>query len=61
MISDISVGDNGQCLNCVLNSGKALRFHAIWLRDNAPDAETRSAGNGQRLITVQSIVENLTI
>ena len=34
---------------------KACRFHALWLRDNAPDAETRSAGNGQRLITILAI------
>ncbi len=31
------------------------RFHAIWLRDNAPDAETRSAHNGQRLLTLNDI------
>ena len=31
------------------------RFHAIWLRDNAWDSETRDAGNGQRLITLQDI------
>lgn len=28
------------------------RFHAVWLRDNARDAATRSASNGQRLITL---------
>lgn len=31
------------------------RFHAIWLRDNAQDAETRAPGNGQRLIAVRDI------
>jgi len=31
------------------------RFHAIWLRDNAPDAETRDPGNGQRLIALRDI------
>lgn len=31
------------------------RFHAIWLRDNAQDAETRAAGNGQRLIALRDI------
>ncbi|MGI9477145.1 MAG: 2-trimethylaminoethylphosphonate dioxygenase [Hyphomicrobiaceae bacterium] len=34
---------------------ESLRFHALWLRDNAPDAETRSPTNGQRLITLQDI------
>ena len=32
-----------------------LRFHAIWLRDNAPDPQTRAAGNGQRLIALRDI------
>lgn len=31
------------------------RFHALWLRDNSPDPETRAAGNGQRLITLRDI------
>lgn len=34
---------------------ETLRFHAMWLRDNAPDAQTRSATNGQRLITLLDI------
>ncbi len=33
----------------------SCRFHAIWLRDNAQDAETRAVGNGQRLITLRDI------
>ncbi|MBL8905836.1 MAG: gamma-butyrobetaine dioxygenase [Rhizobiales bacterium] len=48
----------------VLDEGRAVelsfgersaRFHAMWLRDNALDAETRSPTNGQRLITVLDI------
>jgi gamma-butyrobetaine hydroxylase len=31
------------------------RFHAIWLRDNAQDAQTRAPGNGQRLIALRDI------
>ena len=38
-----------------LRSGEVARFHAIWLRDNAPDSPTRDPGNGQRLITVLDI------
>ncbi len=33
----------------------AHRFHAIWLRDNASDPQTRAAGNGQRLIALRDI------
>ena len=48
----------------VLDEGRAIelsfgarnaRFHALWLRDNALDAETRSPTNGQRMITVLDI------
>lgn len=35
--------------------GTRSRFHAIWLRDNALDPETRAPGNGQRLITIGDI------
>lgn len=35
-----------------------LRFHAIWLRDNAQDSSTRSSGNGQRLIALKDIPAN---
>lgn len=34
---------------------KTSRFHAIWLRDNAGDPETRAPGNGQRLISLRDI------
>lgn len=40
---------------------EALRFHAVWLRDNAPDAETRSTANGQRLITLGDIPKETRI
>ena len=35
--------------------GEARRFHAVWLRDNAQDPQTRSPGSGQRLITLLDI------
>ena len=37
------------------------RFHAIWLRDNASDPETRDPGNGQRLILPGAIPSDLRI
>ncbi|GGH27404.1 gamma-butyrobetaine dioxygenase [Cribrihabitans marinus] len=41
--------------------GTAARFHAIWLRDNALDPETRDPGNRQRLITLSDIPADLAI
>ena len=40
---------------------ETLRFHAVWLRDNAPDGATRSPANGQRLITLSDIPQDTTI
>jgi gamma-butyrobetaine dioxygenase len=46
--------DDGKAIELTIN-GEVLRFHAMWLRDNASDPQTRSPGNGQRLITVLDI------
>lgn len=46
--------DGGAALEIEL-AGVPRRFHALWLRDNAQDPATRSAGNGQRLITLLDI------
>ncbi len=39
------------------SGGSSLRFHALWLRDNALDAETRAPENGQRLVALSDIPE----
>lgn len=44
-----------------LETGQRWRFHAIWLRDNAQDPETRDAGSGQRLITLGDIPEDTCV
>ena len=40
---------------------QTARFHAIWLRDNAPDADTRSPSNGQRLIAIADIPQDIAV
>ena len=52
--------DNGKIL-VVDNTEGPARFHAIWLRDNLLDADTRDAGNGQRLITLSDIPADATL
>jgi gamma-butyrobetaine dioxygenase len=47
--------DGGAAMAVGWPSGGRSRFHAIWLRDNALDPETRDPGNGQRLITLRDI------
>ncbi|ESY86070.1 gamma-butyrobetaine dioxygenase [Mesorhizobium sp. LNHC220B00] len=55
MLTHALVGDEGRTIELGWTDGKRTRFHAIWLRDNALDDKTRSAGNGQRLITILDI------
>ena len=39
-----------------LESSTAVsRFHAVWLRDNASDPETRASGSGQRLVALRDV------
>lgn len=47
--------DDGTAVELAWTSGAIARFHALWLRDNAHDAATRSPGNGQRLVTIFDI------
>ena len=54
-ISKATIIDDGKALDLAWASGMSARFHAVWLRDNALDGATRSATNGQRLITVLDI------
>ncbi|WP_298912309.1 TauD/TfdA family dioxygenase [uncultured Roseobacter sp.] len=59
-MNDVTVSKDGQHLEVETTAGR-LRFHAIWLRDNASDAGTRSLQNGQRLITLQDIPQDTRI
>lgn len=53
--------DGGEGLKLQWQDGQSARFHAIWLRDNALDENTRSKSNGQRLITLTDIPVNTVI
>ncbi|MFS4580777.1 TauD/TfdA family dioxygenase [Phaeobacter sp. C3_T13_0] len=50
----VTVAPAGDYLTLSLGSS-TLRFHAIWLRDNGADPETRAMANGQRLIALRDI------
>ena len=54
-MNDVQIIDDGCAIALTGADGGAVRFHAIWLRDNAWDAETRAPGNGQRLIALRDI------
>ena len=55
LIRNVRIIEGGTAVTVEWDGQAPSRFHAIWLRDNAPDAETRSAANGQRLITLSDI------
>ncbi|TIX45702.1 MAG: DUF971 domain-containing protein, partial [Mesorhizobium sp.] len=55
MLTKALIGDEGRTIELSWENGTRTRFHAMWLRDNALDDKTRSAGNGQRLITILDI------
>ena len=61
MITSVTVAEKGDVLLCANVGGGDIRFHAVWLRDNAPDAGTRSPQNGQRLIRITDIPDDLVI
>ncbi|MEO8858313.1 MAG: TauD/TfdA family dioxygenase [Burkholderiaceae bacterium] len=55
MTMTVKVSEDGGVLTLKADNAGPLRFHAIWLRDNAWDAATRAPGNGQRLIALRDI------
>jgi gamma-butyrobetaine dioxygenase len=56
----VTIDPSGEYLT-VKTPTSTCRFHAIWLRDNASDPDTRSPGNGQRLIALRNIPANTRI
>ena len=57
----LATDTSGKFLTLNFADGSQSRFHAIWLRDNALDPETRAPGNGQRLIALSDIPEDSRI
>lgn len=60
-LTTVEMIEDGRALRLGWDDGTHARFHAIWLRDNSPDSETRSPVNGQRLITVLDLPASLRI
>lgn len=54
-MQNVDISKNGDIITINTPHCTPMRFHAIWLRDNAWDADTRAAGNGQRLIALRDI------
>ncbi|MGV6812005.1 MAG: 2-trimethylaminoethylphosphonate dioxygenase [Brevirhabdus sp.] len=61
MAPSVTVEDDGQVLRLARDGAPDLRFHALWLRDNFQDSDTRDPGNGQRLVTLADLPEQVTL
>lgn len=63
MFADAEIDPSGQVITLTPadTTRPPLRFHAMWLRDNAPDPDTKSPSNGQRLITLHDIPEDIAM
>lgn len=57
----IELSENGRVATLMVDNTAPVKFHAIWLRDNAWDGETRAPGNGQRLIALRDIPSDIYI
>lgn len=57
----VELSQDGQIATLMLDATAPIRFHAIWLRDNAWDEATRAPGNGQRLIALRDIPTDIHI
>jgi [2-(trimethylamino)ethyl]phosphonate dioxygenase len=60
-IATVEIVEAGRAVHLVWEGGCQARFHAMWLRDNALDGKTRSPANGQRLITVLDLPQDLRV
>lgn len=60
-IAAVDVTEGGAVLHVRFDDDESARFHAVWLRDSAPDPETRSPGNGQRLVTLADFPADIGI
>lgn len=54
-MTKVDIAPGGHFITLETKADASARFHAIWLRDNAWDEETRAPDNGQRLIALRDI------
>ena len=60
-IKQVQCIDQGGAIAVTDEFGMTHRFHSVWLRDNSPDPETRSTGNGQKLVSLSQLPGNISV
>ncbi len=61
MLAAVEIEAAGAVLALRWADGRVDRLPALWLRDNAQDAQTRHPGNGQRLLTIHDIPPDIRV
>ncbi|MAM24478.1 MAG: gamma-butyrobetaine dioxygenase, partial [Rhodobacteraceae bacterium] len=57
-MTEATLQSGGNILALTTATGESLRFHAVWLRDNAQEDWARDPGNGQKLTTLADLPED---
>ena len=60
-LHNLSLGEDGGVLTLDYGVAGMRRFHAIWLRDNAPDPATKDPANGQKHIALRDIPKDVRL
>ena len=60
-IAEARIEDEGRALRLRWADGAAARFHAVWLRDNCQDPQSRHPGSGQRLFDILDLPDDIRI
>ena len=61
MAAGARVEQGGDVVRVTWHGGLEARYHAQWLRDASLDPTTRDARNGQRLITIDAVAEDVRV
>lgn len=59
--ASVKLQNDGRQLAITWPDATQTRFHSIWLRDNAQDADTRDAQSGQKLVTVNELPADVRV
>ncbi len=59
-MTQVQLSSDNQVLTLTTPAG-TFRYHGVWLRHNALDADTRDPGNGQRLITLADLPDSCAL
>jgi gamma-butyrobetaine dioxygenase len=60
-IAEARIEEEGRAVRLRWADGAAARFHAVWLRDNCQDPQSRHPGSGQRLFDILDLPADIRV